>query len=265
MDNVIPITKKQHNHRPQLQTILKTADTGTRPFLAEATDGHIYWCKQYHNDHGYTATINEIVGCVIGNELGAPILDWAILDVPTELRNTYTPTSKQGNRVIINGIPVFGTRQIHASIQTDQLRYVEKDSNYNRIPLLTALWILCNAQDIQLLFDASNDYSTYSLDHGLWFGSDEVPWELAPYTTRYGQTSVPQPPRPIPSIHWEEAIQKVTALDHNLIDKATLAIPPEWSADYSDIKKLVKYALSRKSYTIKKLRMKTDDPHGGDH
>ena len=23
MDNVIPITKKQHNHRPQLQTILK--------------------------------------------------------------------------------------------------------------------------------------------------------------------------------------------------------------------------------------------------
>ena len=57
----------------------------------------------------------------------------------------------------------------------------------------------------------------------------------------------------------------LTALDHNLIDKATLAIPPEWSADYSDIKKLVKYALSRKSYTIKKLRMKTDDPHGGDH
>ncbi|MDO4632092.1 MAG: hypothetical protein Q4A82_07410 [Corynebacterium sp.] len=257
MDNVIPITKNKRNPRPKIRVTIKTADTGTRPFLAEADDGNFYWCKQFHNAHGGPSTINEVVSSIIGKELGSPILDWKILDIPSELVGTYTPRSAEGNRILLEELPLFGTRQLFpVEEETDALKFVDKDFNYDRMPLLIALWILCDAQDLQLLFNASDDYSVYSLDHGMWFGSFERIWDLQPPTSPQGQTEVLPLLGSIPEPHWDKAINAVKGLNKTLIDDVLKTVPAEWQVSPEKLEKLVKYALSRKPYTIEQLAKK---------
>ena len=242
-------------NRPSITSIIRTADTGTRPFLAMSDDSCLYWCKQLHNGHGPQSTINEVVCSVIGDSLGAPIAPWEILEVPEELVGTKTPPSSLGTTSVLDHLPVFGSKLIHSADIADSIRFEESDDNYRRLPKLIAFWVLCNAKDLQVIYDMADDKRVYSIDHGMWFGSDEGVWELAPTDHLYGQTEIAHPTRCIPPEDWEAAIDAVWRLDQHLVDKVLAAVPDEWNPDVQQVAELVHYCLNRRDYAEKRLRI----------
>lgn len=242
-------------NRPSIMSIIRTADTGTRPFLAMSDDSHLYWCKQLNNGHGPQSTINEVVCSVIGDSLGAPVAPWEILEVPEGLVGTRTPPSSLGATSVLDRLPVFGSRVVHSADIADSIRFEDNDDNYRRLPKLVAFWILCNAKDLQVIYDMADDKRVYSIDHGMWFGSDESVWELASVDHLYGQTEIAHPTRGMPPEHWEAAIEAVWRLDEDLVGKVLAAVPSEWNSDVQQIAELVHYCLNRRDYAAKRLRV----------
>ena len=186
--------------RPYVQIVDRAADTSVRPYLCRASDGKYYWCKEFENAQGPEATINEVVSSVIGEKIGAPVREWQFLDVPDSLVGTFIPDTK----IRLRGGPVFGSLDLHdaeVDLMDTGINFAEKDGNYDRIPCLTALWLLTNARDLQVLYDAEADHSIWSIDHGLWFDSNEEMWRLSPNDLRSGKPEIARPIEPIPKVH----------------------------------------------------------------
>ncbi len=244
--------------RLDLVTATKTADTGAHPFLVSASDGSLYWCKQLKNEHGPQATINEVVCSVIGEAIDAPTVPWEIINVPSDLVGTKTPPSAHGVSVILDSLPVFGSRLLPYADIGDlhtRIQFGKSDGNGDRIPRLIALWLLCNAKDLQVLYDATSDMRIYSVDHGMWFGADESPeWFLAPTSHVHAQTEIAHPDSLIPEDSWTKAIEAVADLREDIVKQILEALPPEWGVPESDVATIARYCLSRRDYTIERLQ-----------
>lgn len=241
---------KSARGRPSIKFLGEESPTGARPFKCLATDGKYYWCKQIHTNHGWQSTVNEVVVSVIGQRLGAPVCNWAILNVPAELAETRLET------VALGSAPVFGSEIVHFGDRLpseDVWSGVSEDNNYERIPRLVALMLLCNAQDFQYLIEFEGNRSVWAFDFGMWFDSLESNWGLSPIDELAGRTVLPALRESIPTTKWREAIAAVNNLDDTLWADVLAAIPEEWGVDQGDIDKLVGYAMSRREYTINRL------------
>ena len=131
---------------------------------------------------------------------------------------------------------------------------VNRDGNINRIPQLIALWHVCNALDIQVVFDSSEDHKIYSVDHGFWFGSHPYPWGLDRSSGFPEIDQVPLLREPIADECWDRAIQGLDNLDDSLKERIFSAIPSEWNVPRTDVEILVDFVISRKSSAISELR-----------
>ena len=239
--------------RPFVRTATKVAPTTMLPFLALASDDNYYWCKEIQNPDGYESIINEIVASEIGSAIGAPIRTWEIIDVPKELNR-----ERVDKRKTLREGPVFGSLNIHGGdvdLMDRGIEFVERDGNYQRIPKLIALWLLCNARELQVIFDHDDESKIYSIDHGLWFGSDNRMWEMAPDDLKSGQVAVPGLNRPIPSVQWEEAIDKVKSLHRSNFSGVMEIFPKEWGVEEVDVWRLIDYSIRRKDYAIGQLKL----------
>ncbi|ERS39059.1 MULTISPECIES: HipA family kinase [Corynebacterium] len=254
MATVIKIDNRQviqKDDRLVVKLPRRVAPSNMRPFLAVASDDNLYWCKEIQNPDGYESIINEIVGSEIGKVIGAPVRDWKILQVPAELDRARVEKSKT-----LHKGPVFGTLDIHegeVDLMDRGISFIDCDGNYQRVPKLIALWLLCNAQDLQVIFDHSDESRVYSIDHGLWFGSEQQMWELAPADMRAGQVDLPGLTMPIPAAEWDKAIEKVEDLSLGAFSDIMSVFPNEWSVKPEEVDQLLKYAIGRKPYTIKRL------------
>lgn len=245
--------KRKSRETAEIVLIGRVAPTGSRPFLGTASNGHDYWCKPTNNQQGLETLIAEVATGVLGNLIGAPIPDWTTLRVSCDLHGHFI--KEAGYR--LDGRDVFASKVIHSAdieiINSDVLRHVQDDANYNRIPLLYAMWYLCNAEDIQFAYDPANDYSITSLDHGFWFGSHEQPWGFGSPSELIGRPEVPNIRSTIPPEHWDKAIDKLDLIDDDLSDRIGAAIPENWGVDLNLIARIADYIQSRTDYTRNQL------------
>lgn len=252
-DNVLDLSAARRERRvsyPEVVIVDRVIPTGTKPPLVYADDENAYILKFLNNDHGPEATINEIVVSVIGEAIGAPVAPWSIVRVPEGLRQIID------NRLIEPGLafgskvlPTVGVHRMGSTIAN-----VNRDGNINRIPQLIALWHLCNALDIQVVFDSSEDRKIYSVDHGFWFGSYPYPWGLDRRSGFPEIDEVPMLREPIADECWDRAIKGLDNLNDSLKDYIFATIPGEWNVARNDVEILVDFAISRKSSTISELR-----------
>lgn len=253
--NVVDLNSaRERRERPSITTPGEVASTGTKPFKCQASDGHYYWCKQLHTQHGASAAINEVVVSVIADALGAPVPDWSILNVPEELVGRLIGDGIE--RIRLSPEPVFGSRILHYAdreLDGDLWVQVSDDNNYQRIPLLCALMVLCNAEDIQYLLDSSNDNAIWGFDFGWWFGSGENVWGLGESNELGGQTELPALREQIPATKWDHAIDAVRALPGDLETRVMDALPTEWDVPEHDVTMLIEYVYRRKDYTVERL------------
>ncbi|WP_241800083.1 HipA family kinase [Corynebacterium diphtheriae] len=248
------ISMEQHRLRKEVPIYLQVpgniVDTGTRPFPAHTSDGNVYWCKRFVNDHGRESTINEVVASEIGKRIGARVREWAVIHVPDTFVGYRVGDSTR--RYSLDGTPLFGSLNLDGAVlesAPQAIHHVLDDSNHNEIPKLIALWALCNVQeDLQFLYDTNNDYEIWSIDHGFWFDSLPFPWQLSPVEQMAGRIQVPQLTARIPAESWDKAIAAIGKLDSSLIDEICGKLPDEWEVTRAEIATLVNYAIGRIDY-----------------
>ncbi|HCN40119.1 MAG TPA: hypothetical protein DIS77_07480 [Rothia sp.] len=247
--NLAPITHLPTAPRTTMVTPFESANTGEKPIRCLAQDGQQYWCKAFDGLGVGETVVNEIISIEIGKAIGAPVCDWSIVDIPDELAGTRCDDT------IISRLPMFGSQLVSSVITDDPIRYVGQDDNYHRFPRLIALWYMCNAEDIQMMYCLDEDYSVYSIDQGYWFGSHEMSRELAPITSPAGQTrDVPRLTKPIPLEHWSSAIQALEQFNPQTLSHINRCIPGEWGVDSDIVDEMVTYAIGRIPYALDKLR-----------
>lgn len=234
-------------HRTSLQLPRLVATTGEKPIYALCSDGQEYWCKKFDRDVGGLTVVNEIVACEIGKALGAPVIDWAVVDVPPEMQGKRALSSD----VFYPSLPMFGSRHIPLSISKDVVLWADRDGNYSRIPLLIALWYLCNADDAQVIYDVAADNQIFSIDHGYWFDSYEGDRIFSKGMTLY--IPLPRLQGKIPNEHWESAMQAVREFQNANTRYISQMLPKEWLIAESEIIEMVDYAKSRIEYTVEIL------------
>lgn len=233
---------------PSITALLKTAQTGERPILCLASDGKEYWCKSFDGLGAFETPVNEIVSIEVGRAIGAPVCNWSIIDVPEELAQSRFEDS------IISALPLFGSENLPSVYEHDFITHVKDDNNQHRLPLLIALWYLCNAEDIQMIYDLTSDFSVFSIDQGYWFSSHEGNRYLAPEHDVASKTQVPKVPQKIEAKHWDYAIQQVKSLDVEKLKHISEIFPQEWEIEPRTINEMIEYVLSRKEYTVARLR-----------
>ncbi|KAA8721933.1 hypothetical protein F4V58_09660 [Corynebacterium phocae] len=238
---------------PEVRVVLHVANTGAKPFFASATDGHDYWCKHPNGPQGADAAACEVAAGVVGDALGAPIPKWSVLTVSEDLQGIYL--DKGG--YLLDDQPVFASRSEVVDIEVLEspgiLRHTEDDRNFERIPLLFALWFLCNAEDIQFFYDQMNDFSIYSVDHAFWFGSQEAPWGFGDFKYSFGRPEVPFLKPGSIAGNWSGAIESVARLDEHLAAAIRARMPRAWDIGTTIPDEIADYVLGRKEYAIGQL------------
>lgn len=250
-DNVVDLSSRRK--RDFVVTVNEVAETGSSPFHCLASDGKKYWCKLVSGPNRAPEVVNEVVGSQIGRRLGAPMRPWKILDVPPELVNEWAGTNTM-YRYRLPEEPVFASEEVPGAVHSYYVTALSRDGNFKRFPLLIATWLLCNAEDIQLLYDVNADMSVWSVDHGFWFGSHETPWVLEGPEYLAGRTELPPLRGEIPSEHWVSAIEAVDKFDASVLDDVLSRVPDEWAVAPEKYADLVHYAVGRKNYTVERLR-----------
>lgn len=143
---------------------------------------------------------------------------------------------------------------VQTAQEKDTLDHLNRDGNQERIPRLVALWYLCNAVDIQVLYKQENDFQIFSFDHGYWFDSQEPPGrQLISFHQLAGRPEIPAIPGHIKKDNWQAAINAVDALEYSDLHHIIDMIPPEWNQSKQGMDEILRYVLGRKGYTIERL------------
>lgn len=245
-DNVVPFPSRAE--RPRVVAVLDQADTGSRPFRAAASDGNVYWCKYPMSDHGREAVVNEVLASIVGEKIGAPVRPWTILDLDRSLVGTIIGESERIFRLPAD--PLFGSLALQHCAVSKAVGEVDQDSNYSKFPKLFALWMLCDAGDVQMLYDFDDESAVCSIDHGLWFASFMcLPWSL---DLPAGEP-LPMLRKRIPEVDWQKAIDAVAKVDMSLLDEFRTAVPPEWGIEDKQLQRLAQFVCDNRDRTIEKL------------
>lgn len=245
-DSLAPLLKIHRPDQATVHFVREVANTGEHPFLAVTTDDREFWCKRYNHDSQGLTVINEIVATEVGKLIGAPVRDWAVVYVPPEFTGRIMDSDQ-----FFPSLPTFGSLHIHSNSVQDDIIWVNEDGNHGRIPLLIALWHLCNADDVQIIYDLEADAQIFSLDHGYWFGSWEGSRDLVQGMTLY--QNLPELRGRIPAHNWEEAKVQVEGLTRASLKHIPSLIPSEWAVEESEIMDMLDYVVERVPYTIEIL------------
>ncbi|WP_237242518.1 HipA family kinase [Rothia nasimurium] len=248
-DTPAPLIQFPAAHRATLYSVRQIADTGESPLHVICDDGSEYWCKKYNHDAKGLTVVNEVVASEIGKALGAPMQDWAIIDVPAELAGRRIFAS---SREVYSSLPMFGSKHIPDAQASDSLRWVDRDGNYGRIPLLIAVWELCLAEDIQVLYSMNEDAKIFSIDQGYWFASGSGIRELGPDYERY-LSGPPLLYDRIPASDWDLAIESVQGFSPQQVKHIHRLLPVEWDVDEKTVTEMVEFAHLRANQTAQKL------------
>ena len=153
--------------RTKIKLIRYAVDTGEKPFLCTGADNREYWCKNFDESTNGETVVNELVSYEVGRSIGAPVPSWAIID-PGDYAgaNVYPEDGGKTRLTVVSRKPLFGSQCIQGVVASDDLKYLKRNSNPERIPRLMALWYLCNARDIQMLYQPECKDTIYSVDHG---------------------------------------------------------------------------------------------------
>lgn len=139
---------------------------GSLPFKALASDNQVYWVKMLSNTQSPQVPITEQIVSQCGQLIGAPVCATAILQIPSELDGDMLDN---GTRLVA-GL-AHGSKDLpNVSFgKWYEPEHRTKDDNRRRHSGYFALYDWCWGDDMQWLYDVSDDWKTYSHDHGHFF------------------------------------------------------------------------------------------------
>lgn len=136
---------------------------GSLPFQALASDGQVYWVKMVQNAQGPRVLATEQIVSACGRLIGAPVCETALIEIPEELDGDAL-----ANGTVLRAGIAHASRNI-ANSQFDKWhtpQHRDQDDNRRRHAGYFALYDWCWGDDMQWLYDLSDERKTYSHDHG---------------------------------------------------------------------------------------------------
>lgn len=225
---------------------------GSLPFQVLATDGKIYWVKMSHNKQGPKMLATEQIVAACGRLLGAPVCETALIEIP----EVFDGDALDNGTVLRAGIA-------HGSLNVDNSlfdkwhtpQYRDQDDNRRRHAGYFALYDWCWGEDMQWLYDASDDRKTYSHDHGHFLpGGPE--WTISSLEQNVDN------PREIDALErgldHRELARIADLLDNTgreTLCEIVRCIPEEWQLEVAELEAVGWFLERRRSGVAQRLRV----------
>jgi CheY-like chemotaxis protein len=198
---------------------------GSQPRLMRASDGHIYIVKFQDNPQGSRILTNELLASRLAEQLGLPVPQAEILELPPRLAETLhfeTPTGPRrispglhvGIRLVIS--PLEG--RIYDFLPQAYVNQIRNQGDFAGMQLFD-LWT-CNRDMRQAVYwkrSPQKKFTVTFIDHGHCFGGPN--WRLPAVVTADCLPSVDE------GSSW---LAKLDALPPDLISRLAADIPTEW-------------------------------------
>ncbi|WP_417732333.1 hypothetical protein [Rosistilla oblonga] len=136
---------------------------GSLPFKALGSDGNVYWIKMVDNRQSARVPVTEQVIAGAGRMIDAPLCKTKLIAIPSDFDGD----------VLDNGT-VLRAGTAHGSLELPNCLFEKwyepqhrlRDDNRRRHAGYFALYDWCWGDDMQWLYDLTDDWKTYSHDHG---------------------------------------------------------------------------------------------------
>ena len=136
---------------------------GSGTFLGADTKGRQWWVKPLNNLQGERVVVTEAIVGAVGQLIGAPVCEAAVVVLPEELRGwEFRPGSQ-----LEPGL-AHASRAVDSALEDRQLLYRDRDDNGQRHAGVFALYDWCWGGDDQWLYSESDDRKLFSHDHGYY-------------------------------------------------------------------------------------------------
>lgn len=228
---------------------IEQSGSGTAAFLGLADDGEFYWIKSIDNPQGLQSIVNEVLVSRIGEMLGAPVRPTKLISVSP----SFAGWSMADGWPLGAGI-AHGSLRLANTVEDDELRHVRMDDNARRHAQIVALWDLCMGDDPQWLFDLDAERSTWSFDHGFWFGG-ELGWTIDQLDRDADRGwAWPGSVRGIDSSELVRMADAIAGLSPELVMDAISGVPVEWGVIDEDLEAIGWFVHHRRVQVSERLR-----------
>ena len=208
--------------RLQAVTFLSSWSTYSKPVVVECTDGREWVLKGLRNDNlgmGRSLFTEQVVAH-LGRLLGAPIPETAIVDVPEILTRSpemahMVPGACHGSLRILGCTDRMGIANVN-------------EDNRPRFAALSVLYCWTQSSDDQFIYENAPPHLAYSVDHGHFFpGGPSWSFETLAACGEAASVDVFNPCG-LQLTNYEDAINRLQAIDWRQIGDAVSAAPSEW-------------------------------------
>ncbi|MEF3322273.1 hypothetical protein PV375_01005 [Gulosibacter sp. GYB002] len=214
-------------------------DSGSGCFNGLLDNEQFAWIKLPNSPHGARALANDVIINRFMRSVNAPTPTAELVRVSADLFNAWrTPAQWYGQPIRLHH-DLIGHASYHVPTaiesKTNHFEHHTDDDNANRQALLAAMWDLFAGFDDQWLYDAANDHSIWSFDHGLWLYTEAFDW-----TPDLLQRKVREPnERPDDELLSPDALEVaaigLSTVTHEQILNAICAVPVEWQIPNYDL------------------------------
>ncbi|WIE71601.1 HipA family kinase [Curtobacterium sp. MCJR17_020] len=228
---------------------LQISGSGAGAFLVLADDGEEYWVKAPNNPQGARSLIAERVVAGIGELIGAPVPDTALMAIPDDLRFEFKP----GIRT--NGGLGHGSLNVQPVVNsTDWGRFAPDDHNRERTASILGLWDLCLGFDEQWVHQSDEDNQIFTVDHGFWFGGGSD-WTIADLQ-RVGTNAWDQDLDPgiASAVALRDAADRIDTLTLDMLRGVVDTVPVEWDTTPAELSELASILFVRAEGVAARLR-----------
>ena len=198
---------------------------GSQPRLMRASDGHFYVVKFQNNPQGSRVLANELLASRLARQLGLPVPQAEILELPAKLAESLYFETPTGLRRILPG-PQVGSRlaispiegRIYDLLPPAYVHQIRNPEDFADIQLFD-LWT-CNRDTRQAVYWKRSQQKKFTMsfiDNGHCFGGPN--WQLPASVTAELLSSADE------SNPW---FAKLDSLPSDLITRLATEIPTQW-------------------------------------
>lgn len=205
---------------------------GSQPFLARASDGHLYVVKFKSNPQGQNVLLNECVGNELYRLCGLKVPDWTPFRLtPSFLKRNHQCWPEDGGVFRPNAGLCFGSRFL---CQDSRLYEILPGSSLGRVRNREDFWLawlidVCagHIDHRQALFlnQSVGGIDAVFIDHGHMFGGADGTKIVPPAASRYLDFRIYEK---VSYPYLQAILQKVQCLDVDYLWQWIQALPTEW-------------------------------------
>jgi len=225
--------------------------TASSPFLASGSDGHQWWVKPPQVQLKKALVTEYVVGRV-GQLIGAPVCETAVIEIPTSL----LPWEFRPGQQLPTG---FGsaTRDLPGVVTEirGSLSHRGDDDNARRHGGVYALVDWCFGDDLQWLLHTSDQWTLYSHDHGWYLPPGGPDWSLASLRAAVDVAGpVPGTPTGLDKTHLDRLADGLEAVTREALQKIMMDVPISWPVAGAELECLGWYLEHRAPLVAARLR-----------